>query len=952
MNDHFYSDILMSGQHLVATIKDGKCNNYIVDSVEDISVFLQDYQDCNSYHALGAYRGLEAGYTPTRTPSNPFGLRAFAFDLDVGPEDHKYDTLEEAFTAFNKCIEDGHMPEPRWLVYSGGGLQFYQVLGGLEYDNGLPEELWSTRFQQLKKHLLPHLKLDKVVGSKPHSLLRSPCTPNWNYDEPVQPEVLNEEPGPLLDIEWFEQFDGAEPAPISRNYDNEDSSLQCENPVNIKQVVKACNAVKVIQDTRGKDASYPVWFATGNVCAHTFQFRKGFHALSDGHTDYDVASTDAQFDHILTSAASGPVGCHHFGDPDDPESPCYGCWAAKQGLPNPISATRWLAKTPENRKKKPKPEPVVESEEEEVEETEAVLDGLVDEFDDDGNWIVPEHHVPDGLEQVGPYLHNEDGPACEVFKVRPLQYNVDRDVGNVLVSLDGHEWHTITARKLAMPGTAAAELLNVGIMVFHDKDTMLYVRQASMLDPSSLETGRFGWDMDFKSAYLPNGSVGDVITEPSRDLIKLQKKWAGQKGTLEGWLKAVEIYGRPGQEPYLMSLLASLSSPLLAYHSLEKGVIMSLTGEGGTGKTTALKAASSIWGKPVSTLASMSSSFTATRIYLGLCGHLPMFLDEITQMPAEDLKQFALEISQGLGRERSTKDATLAHSEIWQLNCLTTSNTSVHAKLAELVDTGSADMNRVLEVPVYPSQNVSLQQGVELLDAISDNHGHLGAKFMEHYLTLDMEKERGKFKRLLKELRAKDSLRGSDRFADSLIASCFWAHRHIKEVVPEFPGDPDEMFMWMRKLLQSNNKFIRDTLKFRIPSPDDFYMEFVSENLLVEKTGDNFQSAGTALKGYVYDMDEYIVIPKSVLDGWCRRNQIKARTVLDSWAKSGRLRNMSKEPGQVRWTGKLDRGIKINGRTKYPTVTLLYKSHDNENTQATPRYTRRTANGDVPFKAH
>ena len=913
MLEQFYQDLVPPGQKVLATIDEKDIQHYVVDSTAEIIPCLKRFPEYNTYHSLGAYQGLKPGpLFKVKNLEGCIGVRMWAFDLDVGDKDTEYETLEDAYEALAQGVEEGYIPEPRWVIYSGGGLQFYLAVPGGAFEQGLPEELWSSYFQKIRSHFLKNgLKLDRTVGSHPYRLLRSPCTPNWKYEEPVEPEILNEEAGPQVTQEWLDSLE--EPvAPSSTKTYTDDSSLAVERPVSLKKVLKACKALRQEYDTKGEQTPYGRWVAVANACAHTFEFRKGFHALSKGHPEYTEEGTNEKFDEIAHNASAGPWGCDNFGNASDPDSPCHGCWANQMGLKNPISAARHFGKRP--------PKTI------DIKVLDEVAELPTEELGDHNNWGVPEHHMPGDFFIDDGQMWNDAGPVCKLFYIKRIQFNEDRNLGSIQVSTDRKVWYPLAAKKLSMPAACVSELLNVGIMVWNDKATMAYLRQGSMLDGKVREAGRFGWDTEFSSFYMPTGMVGASPTEPSEDLTRLQKKWGASSGSLEGWLDAISIYGRPGQQAYLMAVLASMASPLLAYHNLEKGVIMSLTGPGGTGKSTALKAAASVWGRPLQTIASMSSTFVATRIYLGLCGHAPMIFDEITQMPVEDLKQLALEISQGLGRERGTKEANLAHSETWQLNMITTSNTSLHAKLAEMVDVGSADMNRVIELPVIQSEFVSLQQGNELLEGIHQHHGHMGNVVISKLLDKNIEQERKDFARMLASFRKVDSLRGRDRFADSLIASCYWMHKLAKEVAPAFPGDPEEMFMWMRNQLSQNNQYIEDVLKVRVPSPDDFLIDFIAENLVVQEINEKgYMAQGQSMKGYLYDAGEWMIVTKSVLDGWCKRHLLTTRTVLESWARSGRLQNMGPSDDQVRWTGKLKGGLTLEGKTSYPTVIMLHK---------------------------
>lgn len=948
MLEQFYADLLIAGsQSVVATLDDKKIQHYILADSSEVIPFLQQHQSVNTYHALGAYAELPTGKASTvKALPGCTGVRAWGFDLDVGPETGKYDTLEEAFEALAEGVEAGHFPEPTWSLYSGGGIQWYYVLGGKQHEGGLSEELWTACFKAIRAHLKPHLKLDPTVGSHPYRLLRSPCTPNWKYTEPVMPQILNEERGPYINGAWLKSLKPAKPAPVAQD----SGQHRVENPVALKQVKRACAAIRHEADTGGADTLEPVWLATANICAHTFEYRVAFHELSKLHRDYTPEDTDAKFNHVTQNVANGPMSCEHFGDPGDPASPCHGCWAAKQGLPNPISAARNFAKPPPDLRPKKMDE---KSGEAQLEETtldevaaEVTDDGV--EFDDLGQksvYGVLDGQLPEDWSTDGVWISGPKGEVCAHFVVKPFQFNEESEIGNVLVSKDRIKYYALPASKLSTPAGILGELSNLGILALDDKLTMQYVRQAAFSRTEVREFSSFGWDTDFESFYTPVGAVGEESAGLSARLQKITRVWGYQKGTLEGWLDAIQLYGKPGQEPYLMMLLASIASPLLAYYDLEKGVILSLTGVGGAGKTSALKAASSVWGRGVPSLVGTASTPVALRAATSQCGNLPMIYDDITQMSPEDIKQLALEISQGTGRARGNVDGSLQAMENWHLTFLTTSNLSIHAKLAELVDQGSADMNRVIELGISPSVNVSNRQGGEMLSALQDNHGHAGKSFIEHLLLLDRDAEIKKIRKLLDQLRARDGLQGHDRFVDNLIIACHDAHRKMKTIHPSFPGDPGEMLTWMREQLRENNKTIEMVLSIRVPEVDDFIMSYAVEDLIIPQTATGYSKQGNSMKGYIYDYNEYYLIPRDVFSGWCRRNNLQLRTVLEKWGFAGRIVNQAATGNQKRWSGKFRDGIIMEGIKSHPNVIIARKSHGTLKTVADAKSGNVTAIG-------
>lgn len=942
MLDQFYEDLLPEGQHVVATLSGKKIQHYVVDSTQELIPFLEQFQNKNTYHSLGAYSGLVEGELEVvKNLGGCTGCRAFTFDLDVGEERGKYESLEQAFEALALAIEEGHCPEPTWTVYSGGGLQFALVLGGKAYAKGLPEELWSRCFQTIRAHLMKHLKIDPTVGSRPYRLLRSPCTPNWKYGEPVMPEILNEERGPYITGSWIKTLPAPKKSTNTANPEA-DGLQRPERPVGKHRIYRACKALRQMSKTGGQGVLEPEWFAAANISAHTFEYRAMFHELSSLHSDYDPADTDAKFNHVAANAMSGPMGCEFFGDPSDESSPCHGCWAAKAGLGNPVSAARKFGDTGkpkvDNKKAKVDNKKVEEADEEEEEEEEYSLDEVAEDIEDSGRGVtedgipttygIADGQLPDDFSTDGEWISGPKGLVCMHFIVKQFQFNERTSRGKLLVSRDGKTWREIEASKLATPAALSAELFNIGIRVDHDNHTLDYVRQAAITHDQNQEQDYLGWSPDCKAALLPSGSIGDVSVKESAGLKPLLEDWRGQSGTAEEWVNAIKFYERPGQEPYLMAILASLGSPLLYYYDLDtKGVMMSLTGTGGAGKTTALKAASSIWGKASSSITGTSSTLNAKRALISQCRTLPAIYDDITQIENEELKELALEISQGQGRARGKVDGSVQVMERWQLVFLTSSNISLHQKLAEILGKGSADMNRVLELNIRPSVNVSAIQGQELLNGIQGNHGHVGEAFLKHVMTTDRQAGRELFMKKQLQLRAADKLQGSDRFVDTLICLCYSAHKMVKELYPQFPGNPEELFTWMREQLRDNNKSIKQYLSDRLPEIDDFISAFVVEDLIIEPTGKGYAKQGNSLKGYLYSAPEYYLAPRDVFNAWCRRNNLTARAVLEQWGATGRVFNHASPGHANRWSGRMRESIVIDGKSVNPNIVALRKSH-------------------------
>ena len=922
MIEKLYADLLPPGQHVVATIHHRKkkgLQHYVVEH-DELMPFLQE-QDTSTYHSLGAYKGLENG--PIHRVQNLTGctgVKAWGVDLDVGNKDTEYASVEEAAQSLAALVEAGDIPEPTWVISSGGGLQFYLVLG-----DTIDEELWTSHFLRFRSYLKGKMKFDPTVGSKPYKLFRSPCTENYKY-HPVRPvEIIHE--GEHVDLSWFEDLPQIE----ALKHSDTSTTFKVDNPVPIRDVLTHCRAMRETYKERGKTTGYNRWCATASICAHTYQGRKNFQILSQNHPEYTETDTDEKYEEIKHNASNGPWGCDHFGDPENPKSACHKC-PHKHHAKNPIHAVR-IAKGEVTRPVKKNSEEDVELADIEEIETDSTdrLDGVVHEQETNEQVLANLSSKPllDKFVIDGDTWVNGKGTTiCNFFHFKKHQYNPETEKGSVKVSPDGVQWVALTTDQLASPAQAAAICIGIGMPILEANEFVKLVKHYTLGQERTLETDHYGWVADYSGALTPGGFVGEEPIAEGPDLSHLHSKWAGNAGTWEGWLDAIQIYDRAGQEPYLVALLTSLASPLMSYFRLERGVIYSLLGPGGAGKTSAMRVATSVWGKPLETLGSLSSTFTAIRLYLKLCGNLPMVIDDLTQLPTEELKQLALEISQGLGRERSTKDLKLRESETWYLTFLTTTNTSLHARLAELVDVGTAEMDRVVEVPVSVSRQVSTQQGQEMLDNLQENYGHAGAKLLEHMLTKDRDTMIKEQRNLSKQLQEKDGLEGKDRFARDLIIGCYYAHRTMKEIDERFPGDPTQTLIWMRKMLRENNRYIQNTLNIRLPKAEDFILDYAADNLIIERSSTGtYSPQGVSMKGYIFDSGEdWYCVPKETLETWCRRNNLKLRTLLESWAKSGRLFNFATIAGKSIWMGKDDHPIICDGRSLQPTLIKIHKS--------------------------
>ncbi len=136
-------------------------------------------------------------YRAIRNQANAVALKSLYADLDVGPEDHKYDTFEEMQTEFFRFIKETGLPRPTYGVRSGNGGHVHWI-----FNRALtPEEYLSLAYaivEALKRHgvkcdggcttdtarvlRIPDTFNHKTIPPKPVTQW-FPCSKEYSYEE-------------------------------------------------------------------------------------------------------------------------------------------------------------------------------------------------------------------------------------------------------------------------------------------------------------------------------------------------------------------------------------------------------------------------------------------------------------------------------------------------------------------------------------------------------------------------------------------------------------------------------------------------------------------------------------------------------------------------------------------------------------------------------------------------
>jgi len=215
-------------------------------------------------------------------------------------------------------------------------------------------------------------------------------------------------------------------------------------------------------------------------------------------------------------------------------------------------------------------------------------------------------------------------------------------------------------------------------------------------------------------------------------------------GTLEDWRRDLGSLAT-GNPLLVFSLSAAFAGPLLELCHAEGGGFH-LYGDSSTGKSTALEAASSVWGG-----VGYKRSWRATSN--GMEGAAMLFndallvLDEISECDPREVGQIAYALGNGLGKQRASRTGSARSVSRWRCCVLSSGERMISTAMAEGGYRAKAGQSvRILDIPVARQYGLfddlkGLGSGAALSEAIKkaaqQSYGHAGRQFLERLTRSD-----------------------------------------------------------------------------------------------------------------------------------------------------------------------------------------------------------------------
>jgi putative DNA primase/helicase len=333
-------------------------------------------------------------------------------------------------------------------------------------------------------------------------------------------------------------------------------------------------------------------------------------------------------------------------------------------------------------------------------------------------------------------------------------------------------------------GELRASLIDLGAVLAPGAGPTALLKQLLTFwrpEANALTHERLGWTDALCSAFvLGDGSViGPGTHVFSAAVSHSMASEMKTRGSLDGWRTAV---GQRAEKNGILVLGISLAltGPLLEPAGAD-GFGLHLRGDSSSGKTTALRCATSMWGGPkfLQTWRATSNGLEgAAAAANGTC--LP--LDELGQSDGREAGGVAYMLANGVGKVRAGRTGAARAAITWRVVFLSSGELSLAAKMAETKAVARAgQLVRCIDIPATARKHgafddigdVTASAFADRLNAgAAEQYGSAGRAFVEHLVTLGIDKIREQVMRHVAAFRARAAVVGADgqivRVADKL----------------------------------------------------------------------------------------------------------------------------------------------------------------------------------------
>lgn len=795
--------------------------------------FANTYEDVEKIIDKMAKEGREVYFVPgafdqkRRGPNSAIAAyvlyhRSFYLDIDCGPS-KPYATKKDGLLALQEFMDATGLPSPL-LIDSGNGIHCYWFM-----DQEVPYNLWKPTAMGLKdKTLALKFKTDQRVVGDGASLLRLPDT--FNTKKPENPKAVKVRGTmpPLMSLAQFQHH--IPPAlthgEVKATSDELTKSLQGEYPscsfqilleksmttkkvkAQVKEIVikdgvekiefkdktlEVCAGCQWIREAylHQPDADYDEWSAAVTIAAFCEDRDTAIHTISEKDTaryDYDATVKKAN------DRWGGARTCANLQKikPDR----CIGCYHREQGKINsPISLGRFVPlATPADSII----ENVVYKGFTETTVVEAPLaypfpwarpkqGGIVRrDFDD----VAAAEEAGEAMETfiykndlwVKELLKDPDAGHClHMVHIEPSKSG--KEVVEFIIPYEEVAKRDALQRALARNGVHGA--FTQGGANLLQQYIQAWVAKLEEETDYGMARAHYGWhESSFvvgKREFTPHRVP--AFSPPSKATAYTAAAF-DPIGELTQWVNLVNQYGVKGNEAKAFVVFLSMGAPLYTFTEQGSCLVHLTNRSSGVGKSTAQRVAASFWGDPKDLMLLKTDTDNARYHMFGVFRHLPIFIDEITNMAPDDLSDMAYRISENRGKHRQNAhtNSIRANHTRWETIVVSSGNNSLYDTLKQHRINLGGEMNRIIELSIDVQDNLTQEEASYWYEQVlPTNHGTAGLIYAQ-YLADMQESIREQTKDTYVAYVQKFNFKREHRFFRAVCAAAFTGARIAKSL--------------------------------------------------------------------------------------------------------------------------------------------------------------------------
>lgn len=828
-----------------------------------------------------------------RVKENVKLVKAYWLDLDVGMAEAgkaaKYPDKAAAFRALHEFLIKSKLPKPM-VVSSGYGVHVYWPL----VSSVLPGQWRATALQLKELTVGLGLLADSTRTADEASVLRPVGTTNRKIKngvagavpveclipregEPVQyveNNIFNTTILAALKTHSIEPIDTDKSDRLKVNPTDMIVPVGGFQKVSAVKVADRCNQIKLFRETGG--VSEPHWYRALQIMPHTIEGEPLAHEWSKVHKEYTQEQTETKLAQVRTM---GPTLCGTFNtaNPDG----CKNCPFAGK-ISTPLQLGMLIEEAPA-----PKVKEIVDGEEREVE--------------------LPNPPYPfkrGSGDQSGLFIEIDQGVPVRFYPYDLFPFEIVNDEGKREGSVGVRHWlpregwrdFNVRLELIESPREFLGRMRNHFVNPENGKYMVTYMDAylRQLQDQTKIKQlhTKMGWLPDNKSFLLGHKLFTDKGTYPAGVSATVSTKIVNSyhaKGEHAAWQEVVKKFDRPGLEAHLFSVLIGFGAPLfkLTGHG---GVIAAMLGDTNAGKTLSARAMASIYGNFDPFKAGKNDTFNARIERMGMLSNLPVYLDETTNIKAEDVSELMYQISQGVGRTRLRSDSSVREAAEWSTIVITSGNRSMVGRLMEAKVDPEAELVRLFEYEV-PKHKWFESEMSGIYDVLENNYGTAGEKYISYLVRLSEADTKQRLREMGDHFSKAVGFEGKERFWHALVA-CVMYGLWCADAAGAMKFDDvnatyQRLWAWCVSQVQRQRGVVTDSKLNSVEALSLFLNAHLADRLVVleNKTGlgEALVLKHPAAHGKLlveYNQSKGVLyIDQSAVRNWFNKNQLNAHSI-------------------------------------------------------------------------